>query len=210
MTRDRTRILLVRHCRTAWNRANRFMGHTDIPLDELGHRQALRLPAPVASWNPSEIRCSPLLRAAQTAQPLSEDLCLPLSEDQRWIEIDMGELAGLTWGEVTERFPDFSRQRRACPAEAVRPGGESDRQLQDRALDAFFDLARDRTGEVTAVVSHGGTIKSVLAGILSVPLAEKWRLAVDNGSLSVLSETQRGWQIDLLNYTDHLRGLHGG
>ncbi len=170
----------------------------------------MRLPSPVADWNPSEIRCSPLLRAVQTARPLAEDLDLPSLEDQRWVEIDMGELAGLTWGEVAERFPGFTRQRRVCPAEAVRPGGESDRQLQDRALGAFFDLARERAGEVTAVVSHGGTIKSVLAGVLSVPLAEKWRLTVDNGSLSVLRETQRGWQVDLLNDTGHLRGLPGG
>ncbi len=209
MSSASTRVLLIRHCRTAWNRDNRLMGHTDIPLDDLGRRQARRLPALVRFWNPSAVYCSPLLRATQTADLFAEDLSIPVFEEHRWAEIDMGDLAGLTWNEVTERFPDFCRRREECPAEAVRPGGESDRQLQDRALSAFADLVRGHRGEVTAVVSHGGTIKSVLAGILAVPLAKKWKLVTDNGSLSVLSQTRRGWQLDLLNYTDHLLGLPG-
>lgn len=203
-----TVVLFVRHCRTAWNHEDRFMGHRDVPLDDLGLQQAELLPAALEYWSITDVQCSPLRRARQTVEPISERLGIPVKADDRWRELDMGGLEGLTWSEVEERHPSFSRRRRKWPEDVRRPGGgESDRQLQERATAAFSELVAHHPGKTCLVVSHGGTIKSVLAWLISLPLREKWRLSTHNGSVSAVRRTERGWQIDLLNYVDHLRSL---
>lgn len=203
-----TVVVFVRHCRTAWNREGRFMGHRDLPLDELGLQQAQCLPVALEGWGITRILCSPLQRARQTADPIGRRLTIPVSEDERWRELDMGSLEGLTWSEVEKTYPSFSRMRQERPEDVKRPGGgESDRQLQERAAAAFSEVVSEHPGETSLVVSHGGTIKSVLSWLISLPLREKWRLSTYNGSVNVVRRTERGWQIDLLNYVDHLRHL---
>ncbi|PTT82881.1 histidine phosphatase family protein, partial [Pelomonas sp. HMWF004] len=66
-----TRLVLVRHGETAWNRATRIQGHTDIPLSELGLAQAQRLAGALADEPFSAIYASDLSRARQTAEALA-------------------------------------------------------------------------------------------------------------------------------------------
>ena len=63
---DARRLVLVRHGRTAWNLTRRAQGHTDIPLDEVGHRQAAAMAPAVAALRPSRLWSSDLARAAQS------------------------------------------------------------------------------------------------------------------------------------------------
>lgn len=64
------RLALLRHGHTAWNRAGRVQGRTDIPLDEsaVAELGAQRLPAP---WSSAALVSSPLERAVQTARLIS-------------------------------------------------------------------------------------------------------------------------------------------
>ena len=40
MLDNATRLIVIRHGETTWNRATRIQGHTDIPLSALGLAQA--------------------------------------------------------------------------------------------------------------------------------------------------------------------------
>lgn len=62
-----TRLALLRHGHTAWNRAGQIQGRTDIPLDDeaRAHLRALCLPD---DWGGADIVASPLSRAMETAQ----------------------------------------------------------------------------------------------------------------------------------------------
>ena len=184
------------------------MGHTDVPLDRVGISQAERLPEILSSRQPTAIYTSPLSRARMTAEIIGDHLDIGIRRDDRLCEVNMGELTGLNWTEVEQRFPSFARAREADPARTRRPGGESDQDLQDRSVAAFDDIIKTCPGKVVVVVTHGGTLKALLAHLLSMPLGDKWRLRVDNGSLSVLRQTHRGWELELLNYTAHLQGVN--
>ncbi len=198
-------ILLIRHGRTDFNASGRFMGQKDVPLDEQGVSQARSLASALHRWNPVCIYSSPLSRALDTARPAASRLEIPLVRDERWLEVDLGKLAGLTWEEAAERLPDY-HQERTSGRECLPPGGEPTTAVQKRAADGLRHIARRHPNQSVVVVSHGGTIKSLLSWILSAPLKEKWRMDIANGSLSVVRLTSRGWQISSLNYTDHLPG----
>ena len=201
-----TRILLARHGQTRWNRAGKFMGHTDIPMDAYGCRQAERLAGIVLQYEPTAILCSPLQRAQKTAEIASYGLSCTPETDHRWIEVDIGRLAGKTRRQAEDEFEDFFETWRRNPADAVRPGGESDRMRQIKAAESLQQLARARKRQTVLVVSHGGTIKTVIAWALHLPLGQKWRLSVDCGSLSSLLLVDEKWRLEFLNYTEHLTG----
>jgi len=204
-----TEVFFIRHGRTSWNREGRLMGQTDIPLDAVGRRQAEAAAHWIGQYHPARVYASPLARARETGEAVAAHLDLPLQVDERWSEVDMGAMAGLTWSEVEEEHPDFVRARKVDPANADRLNGESDRMMQRRAVDAFSDVVVECRSSTAAVTSHGGTIKAVLAHILDMPLGEKWRLQIANGSVTRVRCSRRGWQVELLNYSDHLPDPRG-
>ena len=86
--------LLLRHGRTAANASRRLLGRMDVPLDELGRRQAEALGR--SSWcrQATRVVSSPLRRARDTAAALGR----PVTVDERWTEIDYGIYDGLAAG----------------------------------------------------------------------------------------------------------------
>jgi len=75
-----TRIILVRHGQTEWNRVERFRGRADVPLNETGLAQAEATGRRVASeWQPVAIYSSPLSRAVKTAEAIARHFDLPAS-----------------------------------------------------------------------------------------------------------------------------------
>jgi probable phosphoglycerate mutase len=74
-----TRILLVRHGQTEWNRVERFRGRADVPLNETGLAQAEATGRRIAAeWQPTAIYSSPLSRAVKTAEAIANHFALPV------------------------------------------------------------------------------------------------------------------------------------
>ena len=160
-------VLLVRHGRTAWNAAGRFLGRTDIPLDDVGRAQAAALGA---RWRPriARVWCSPARRALETAGHLGDPTVLP-----DLAEVAHGALEGLTLADGVAAFPDVFRAWDADPTSAALPGGESLGAARDRAISALQGISVGEPGLV-AVVSHQLTLGAVLATLAGAPLRE-WR-----------------------------------
>ncbi|WP_271985461.1 histidine phosphatase family protein [Pseudoclavibacter terrae] len=147
-----TALLLVRHGSTPWTAERRLQGRTDIDLDEKGRADALALRAAIDAWAPATVVTSPLLRARSTAAALSD---LEQVVDERWAEATLGEWEGRLPAEIG---PDYAEWR---AGRLVPPGGEPSPVLRARVEGAVNDAAR-RPGPVL-VVTHGGTIRAVLA-----------------------------------------------
>ena len=69
-----TRLILVRHGETTWNDAQRFQGHTDVPLSAHGWRQSERLAERFANESIAAIYSSDLARASDTARVIARHL----------------------------------------------------------------------------------------------------------------------------------------
>jgi 2,3-bisphosphoglycerate-dependent phosphoglycerate mutase len=153
-----TTILLVRHGETDWNRARRWQGHADRPLNETGRAQAHELAGRLAADPPDAIWASDLSRARETAEIVGARLGLPVALDERLREIDVGEWSGLTAAEVEERYPEGMRRR--LEGGTGWETGERYEEMAERVLAALHDIAAAGHGRVL-VVTHGGAMRAV-------------------------------------------------
>lgn len=153
------RLVLLRHGQTAWNLEGRAQGHTDVELDDTGHRQAATVAPLLASYRPSLLYCSDLARARQSAAYVGKECGLDLVLDARLREFDLGERTGLTMAEYAEQFPAGYADFRAGHVSAVR-GGETTEGVATRFGAALSDvLAALGPGETGVVVAHGAALK---------------------------------------------------
>jgi broad specificity phosphatase PhoE len=167
-------LFLVRHAETAANVAGLLLGRADPPLTELGERQARAIAAGLPP--PSRIISSPLRRARDTAAAFGQ----PLEIDERWIEMDYGDVDGKPVGSVAAEV--WSRWR-ADPA-YVPAGGESLTAVGERVRDACADLSDAAADRDVIVVSHVSPIKAAIAWALGVPDPVAWRMYVADAAVA--------------------------
>ena len=169
-------LILVRHGRTAHNASRRLLGRLDLPLDQLGERQAAALGAVPELNGADRVVCSPLARARATADALG----LPVTVDERWAEVDYGVYDGLPLGEVPpEVWTNFRNDLGWVPE-----GGESLAALAERveaACEDLWDQARQRD---VVVVTHVSPIKAAITWALGVRREALWRMFVEVASVS--------------------------
>jgi probable phosphoglycerate mutase len=130
------KLYFVRHGESTWNVEGRFQGQLDAPLSDLGVRQAHAVAQRIArEAPPAAIVSSPLSRALRTAQIIGEACSIPVSIDDRLIEICHGQWQGVLESDVVRRWPALYEQWHDTPVSVTFPDGESLRQVQTR-----FDL----------------------------------------------------------------------
>jgi probable phosphoglycerate mutase len=189
-----SRILYIaRHGETDWNAAERWQGHTDVPLNTTGRAQAMELAEKLMGARLGAVVSSDLARARETAHIVGEHLGVP----HAWADADLRERAfglfeGLTREECERLHPEAWRAH----LEQQQPpeGAESHESLRSRMLRAvervFSDEALFGTdmGAVLAV-SHGGAIRALIVSITGKrpdPLAngELWVVTRHRGVLA--------------------------
>lgn len=167
-------LLLVRHGETPPNRRGLLLGRADPSLTESGEEQARRLA--VALPVPDRVVSSPLRRARETAAAFGR----PIELDERWIELDYGELDGKASSAVSD---DVWTSWRADSSFTV-PGGESLETLSIRVRAACADLSQAAAASTVVVVTHVSPVKAAIAWALDVPIAIAWRMYVEDASVS--------------------------
>lgn len=194
-------LIVVRHGRTALNAQGRLQGRVDAELDEVGRLQAEALARAVIAQvgEVSEIVCSPLTRARQTAQAFGGTAQV----DERWIELDYGVLDGKPLGEVP---PDVWHRWRDDPTFAP-DGGESHQQLHRRVHDACAELAEVARRRHVVVVTHVSPIKSAVTWALGLDGTVPWRGFVEQASITRITVDDQGPVLRTFGETAHLVGL---
>ena len=201
-----TRIILVRHGQTEWNRVERFRGRADVPLNEVGLAQAQAAGRRiVATWQPVAVHASPLSRAVRTAEAIAGPLGLPVALAPDLVDIDYGQWQGLTPDEARQRWPDEVQAWYEAPHTARIPGGETLAALQARAMAAVGELAARYEGQTIVLVSHTVVNRAILLRALGAGLACFWRLRQDNGALNILEVENKGFTLVTMNDTCHLQ-----
>jgi broad specificity phosphatase PhoE len=177
-------IVVVRHGRTAANAGGLLLGRSDPPLDPEGERQARALAAACGALDVARVVTSPLSRCRETAAVLARARPggVPVEVDDRWVELDYGDLDGRPLAEVP---PAMWAAWRADVA-WVPPGGESLASLGARVRAACADLATVAAGRDVVVVTHVSPVKAAVAWALGVGDAVTWRMWVAPGSITRL------------------------
>jgi len=176
-------ITFVRHAESEANGAGRWQGQGDSPLSDRGREQARMLGRRLSAHPFDLVVCSDLGRACATAEALG----VPVEPDPGWREVDVGRWEGLTRQEVATAYPEEMRAIAAGEPVAM-GGGESWVDMHAR-VDAALErlLGRLDADARVLVVSHGGTIGGVLAGMLDSRERRPWAFGrATNTALSTI------------------------
>lgn len=211
-----TRLLVIRHGETVWNREERFQGHGDSPLTETGRSQAKALARRIGKMAFDALVSSDLGRARETAALIAEATGHVIQTDSRLRERNYGVLEGLTVPEIERRHGGILRRFHADDPDYVIPSGESHRQHYRRNIAFIEEWVAKRAGTTAVLVVHGGVMDSVFRFVAGLPLAKPRCYVTANTGLTIVNHgvfygTLR-WVIESWCDVGHLDGIgrHAG
>lgn len=200
-----TRIILVRHGETEWNRVERFRGRADVPLNEKGRRQAQAAGSRVARlWRPDVIYASPLSRAMDTARAIAAHFELDVQAHPGLIDIDYGDWQGLAPDEAAKKWPVEIDHWYNHPEKALIPNGESLDDLRRRARKMLDALVRQHPDQTIVLIGHTVINRVILLSVMGLGSERFWRLRQDTCAINVFDAIDDDFIIVSLNNTSHL------
>jgi len=204
-----TRILAIRHGETAWNVDTRLQGHLDIPLNEVGQRQAQHLAQALVQRDAMDaIYASDLSRAHTTAQAIAQATGHTVTTHAGLRERHFGAFQGRTFAEIEVELPEHAWHWRKRTPDWVPPeGGESLEMLRERIVGTVSELAARHPGQQIVMVAHGGVLDILYraATRLDLQAARTWQLT--NTAVNRLLWTPQGLSLVGWGDTSHLDAL---
>jgi broad specificity phosphatase PhoE len=188
-------IYYIRHGETSWNAEGRLQGAQDVPLNDLGRKQAAHAGPILADLFGRDGRdkatlsfvCSPLGRARSTMELVRSELKLPPSDygiDDRLREIAYGQWEGSTLAEMQAADPELFERRQREKWTVAPPGGESYLAVQAR-MQSWYDQLR----EDTVAVAHGGTARALMVALGIETQLTAADLTIEQGAVYVFGES---------------------
>jgi broad specificity phosphatase PhoE len=202
-----TRVVLIRHGQTAWNEEageERFRGRTELPLDATGQAQARAVASRLRDEPLAALYASPLLRARQTISPLAVERSLSVQSHRGLLDIDYGQLQGLTHSEAEAAHPKTYAQWRTRPGQVRFPGGEGLAAVQARLHALLDELASHHPGQTVALIGHQIVSKVLACMLLGLDLDHIGRIHQDTAGFNVFQHVDGVWHTLRLNDTCHL------
>ena len=191
-------IYLIRHGDIDTFSPRRFLGQTDLPLNETGIRQARALHDRLQHIKFSHVFTSPLQRAAQTAALVSGRAIESVNRIGAFKEINLGAWEGLTVEEVRSQFPGAYEQR-GQNLEHFRPqGGESFGDLATRCYSALLTLARQFPGPLL-IVAHAGVNRVLLSRLQNQPIQQLLEIPQDYCGVNILKFNAQRLKVEAIN-----------
>ena len=184
------RVVLWRHGQTDWNVENRFQGHSDIPLNKVGHYQASEAAKVLAALRPDRIISSDLIRAQETAAPLASLTDIKVEINPNLRETDGGLWEGKLASENRATHGELFANWYEGGDEPAGVTGERRSDVAKRAVSVIEKETTNFSGTIV-FVTHGGTVRSVLGSILKLPIAQ-WGVigGLSNACWSILELTK--------------------
>ncbi len=202
------KLILVRHGQTDYNAQFRYQGQSDIPLNEVGLAQAEKLRMRLSDFQFDMAYCSDLQRARRTAEIILRDHSSGLEATSTPLlrEVNGGGFEGLTWSEISDRYPEISRQWSEDRAAISPPDGESLNHAVERIirfLEQFKTIppSEERT---VLIATHGGVIGVLLCYLMGMDLNRIWQWRTDTCSITIVSLYEKGAILSLYNDINHL------
>ncbi len=203
-----TDILIIRHGQTDWNRLKRLQGHSDVPLNDEGRRQAAVLAALLRHEALDAIFSSDLARAYQTAEEIARLHRLPVQPDASFRERCYGACEGMPVKDIEKTYPEAYKAWCAADPDHFFPDGErkteSPRQFHQRASAAIRRLAARHPGGKIVLVTHFGVIETAYRLARGIPLGTPCKMPVFNTGINRFRLTGNHFELITWGEASHL------
>lgn len=205
-----TRLLLLRHGEVEGIRPPRFRGRTELPLTELGRRQAAAAGQRVAETAViAQVYSSPMGRCLETARAITGGNGPEPDVLEGLIDIDYGGWQSKSFDEVRAAEPAAFAAWFRAPETVRFPGGDSLQDLVARTGEALRRVTIRHPEETIALVGHDSSLRALLLQLLWMPLHAYWRLELSPCGISEVEIDDDGARVLRVNDTAHLEGLEG-
>ena len=151
-------IIMVRHGQSETNVLKVFTGQIDAALTDTGREQAQMMAQYLDKYKVDKIYVSSLSRALETAQPIAQRQNCPVEKRDDLMEINAGLWQGMTFTDIAEKYPETYRTWKEDTANAAPEGGETCRQLYERATVVLKEVL-EAPEEIVCLVCHATTIR---------------------------------------------------
>lgn len=182
---------IFRHGESTYNVENRVQGHSDdSQLTEKGRLQAVETARRLKDKHIEIIISSPLKRAIETGNIVAGELNVPIVTDERFIEVNVGVIEGLTYDEVLQQYGELYKKWRSSDRDKTDvcfENGETRKNVRRRVFDALNFYAEDSRYDNIAVSGHGII---VIQALLALGIEQN---DIPNGSVVHLSYEQKQW-----------------
>lgn len=185
------KIYLIRH-----GRQNSPLCNVDVPLDEAGVRQAKLVGQRLKKLDIDALYSSNLIRARQTAEIIGKELNLENNIEENFREISFGALEGLDDTQIKAQYGEFVEQRARADKDLPCPNGETGKDVYDRVFPLILKIinkAKNENIHNIAIVTHGGVIRTLVAGVLGADFAKKLCVAktLENCSITEIDYEEK-------------------
>jgi broad specificity phosphatase PhoE len=197
------KVFLVRHGETDNNATRVFQGHTPVPLNVRGRRQAALVAERLAKIRPSVLYSSDILRAQETATIIGQKLQQPVRLCEGLREWNVGAWAGKPVADYTAHLEATN----AHPVTYIPQDGESQLQTRDRMVAQMQTLAQQHRDETILCVSHGKAIDLFTRHVLGLDVMATPAYGITNTSVNIFTSQDGVWEVVTLNEIRHLETL---
>ena len=205
-----TSVYLIRHGQTAWNKEEIFRGRTDVPLNEIGLREAELAGEYLKDKEIHVIYSSPLSRAWETAQKIAQFHNLEVQPLNGIIDMSFGRWEGHPHQEIQKNDREIYRQWREEPHKVRLPGGEGLEDVRVRSMAALEEVIRLHPGKTLVLVSHRVVTKVLICGILGIDNSHFWQIGQDTTAINLIQYKNGKYILSLMNETWHLKPIKEG
>jgi probable phosphoglycerate mutase len=197
-------LYLIRH-----GRQNSTLCNVDVELSLEGRIQAELLRDRLKNYDIDALYSSNLIRAMQTAQILNEALQLPHEIREELKEISFGYMEGNSDEYNEEHFHEFKEEQKKLLEDLPYPGGENGTNVYERAMPVIQEIVQNGKKNIV-VVTHGGTIRVLLAALFGKNQARRYLFGVslENTGITQLVYNSQNDRFYLERFNDfaHLEG----
>lgn len=204
-----SKIYIVRHGETEWNKENRSQGcSNDIPLSKTGKAQADLVAKRLADERIDMFFSSTLKRAFETANIIAENHGKNVEKCSDFMEFRMGCWEGLTYKDIVNKYPEVFNVWSTSPHLAQIPDAETLVELRERSVNKLMEIIRNNEDKNILVVSHGITTKVIICALMGIDISNLHKIRQDNTAINIFEYKDGSFQTLLLNDTCHLKDFN--
>ena len=197
-----TRIILVRHGETEWNKKRRRQGQSNVPLNKNGILQIRKVAERLKDEKIDVIYSSPLSRAHRTAVEIAKEHGLGIIKDDSLKEISYGVLEGIDIDELKKSDLWVERSKDKYNFKPV--DGESYKEVSERAVNFIEKIVDKHRGKTILIASHSAFIKSLLIKLLDMDKVSMPHMILHNTSITEIEFENDVAVLKVLNDSDHV------
>ncbi len=171
------------------------------PLTEKGVFQAKKLADKLSAVRFDSIYTSDLTRALNTATIINEKICTEIVITPQFREIDMGDIYIKSWNDYPDIYDMWKQHKDDIPY----PNGENGADVWKRCRQEI-DCITTNSYERAAIICHGGTIRSIVCGILDIPQQKRFFFGYppENCSVSIIKHENGQFNLHTFNDYSHI------